>query len=130
MTVSLQKRASKLASAGKTNAEIFGDLEITSSALSALLTVAPQVIFGILQGRASFIKGLVEKIRALGMGWDEQMGPRPHLPALQFLLERADKNNNALVAVYDLVLLANTSIPTDGSVRDPSTVTSLLRAVK
>ena len=126
----LQKRAARLAKEGKTNAEIFGDLEMTSSALSALLSVAPQVIFGILQGRAIYIASITQKIKDLGMGWDEQMGPRPHLPALQLLLDRADKNNHALVAVYDIVLLANTSIPTDGSVRDASTVTSLLRAVK
>lgn len=126
----LHEKAYKLAAAGRSNAEIFGELEVTTTALSAMLSVEPRIIFSILSGRAEFSKILVETIRQLGLGWDEQMGAKPNLAALQLLLDRMDRNNSALTAAYDLTMLAGTSMSEGKEARDPASVTSLLRAVK
>jgi len=125
--MSVESRCFELAKQGYSNAEIFGDIELSMNAMTALQKTKPTIFFEILKGRALHTQEILEKIRLLAYGWEEDFGPQPSLAALQVLLTRADKNNTALTAGYELQLLSGFNMEELEQQRTRAEVTELLR---
>ncbi len=124
--MTLEDKAFKLASAGSSNAEIFGALELTSGALQKLLQTKPQLLFSIIKGRTKYIEEFVEVLGNVALG-GEPLG-KGQMSAIMVLLERAEQNNKSLCIAHEMVLLAGSSAPSTEAPREASTVTQLLRA--
>jgi len=124
--MTLEDKAFKLASAGHSNAEIFGALELTSGALQKLLQTKPQLLFRIIQGRTQYIQEFVDVLANVAMGGDGFS--KGQLASIQILMQRAEDNNKSLCVAHEMILLAGTSAPSTEVPRDAGTVTQLLRA--
>ncbi len=125
--MSQHKLAYKLASEGKSNADIWGALEITSGALQRLLQTDPKLLFSILQGRTEYIESLMSLIHSWSSGED---AAKHQYSATTLLLERAEAANRTLTVAHDMVLMAGTTQAATSAPRDAATVTSLLRHSK
>jgi len=127
--MSLHKQAHKLASEGKSNAEIWGALEITSGALQRMMQTDPKLLFSILQGRGEYISGLLSILTEVAEGTLDESS-RVNARVVHLLLERAETNNRTLTVAHEVVLTSGTAATPTQEARDPATVTSLLRAAK
>lgn len=120
----LHEKAYEVASEGKSNAEIFAELEISSGALQKMLMSDPHLVFNIVQGRARFLEPIVQTVADIGQG---EANGRAKLSALKVLLERADANNKILMLSHELLFLQGLISIEDKQRMDSAMVTELLR---
>jgi hypothetical protein len=117
--------AYKLASEGASNAVIFGALNITSGALSALMQTRPHLLFAMINGRKEYI----DELTAYIAGWASGEEPLTKLQysAVCYLLDKADNQNKILTVAHEIILLSGQAAPDTEEKHDPATVTKLLR---
>lgn len=120
----IHEKAFQVAAEGKSNAEVFGELEISSGALQKMLMSDPHLVFNIVQGRAKFLEPIIQEIVDIGLGAAAQRG---QLTALKTLLERADSNNKILMLSHELLFLQGLISIEDKQRMDSAMVTELLR---
>lgn len=121
----LETQAYELARSGKSNASIFGIMEISSGALTALLQTRPKIIFEIFRGRSEYIDDYLGQLQAVAN--DQVKMDRMTYNAIVYCIERAAHYDQQLFVAHDVALMAGSPVPVNSAKYDAATVTQLLR---
>lgn len=121
----MNETAFKLAAEGKSNAEIWGALNLTSGALQKVIQTNPALLFSIINGRSQFMDPIVGILVDMAHGGEDVS--KGQWAAMSILLERAEAQNRVLTVSYEMILMTGTGAAPATEQRDAATVTQLLR---
>lgn len=113
----LHEQAYDLASRGLTNIEIFGTLELTPAMVMRVAVSDSPLLFAVLKGRVAYLTPFLLLLEEEAREMVTTGSPTRNFRALEKLIERYDRENNAIGVGYDLAVLASAPAPSDGRLR-------------
>lgn len=113
----LHEQAYDLASRGLTNIEIFGTLELTPAMVMRVAVSDSPLLFAVLKGRVAYLTPFLLLLEEEAREMVTTGSPTRNFKALEKIIERYDRENNAIGVGYDLAVLASAPAPSDGRLR-------------
>ena len=123
------EEAFKLAAEGHTNVEIFAKLNLSVGELRRRIKVDHELVFAIVNGRASFIQQFVDKLVEAQVS--DEFTSSINVGICKYMVEKFTNENTTLAQAYDIAILeslSSLSAPAVNMTREQ--VTSQLRALK
>lgn len=123
------EEAFKLAAEGRTNVEIFAKLNLSVGELRRRIKVDHELVFAIVNGRASFIQQFIDKLVEAQVS--DEFTSSINVGICKYMVEKYSNENAVLAQAYDSVVsdsLLSAQVKQEPLTREQ--VTSQLRSLK